>query len=202
MDNKPKYNPKIHHRRSIRLKDYDYSKAGLYFITICVQGRKCLYGKIINDEMILNDAGKMTDGWWQKIPEKFPDILLDEYVIMPNHFHAIVENTGPNLYVHPNDIVGADPRVRPDDGQTDGQTQGSAPTGSTHLHSIIQWFKPMTTNEYIRNVKNNGWEPFDKKVWQRNYYEHIIRNEKEYLLIQNYIQNNPRRWNQDKFYEP
>ena len=192
MDNTPKYNPQIHHRRSIRLKDYDYSNAGLYFITICVQDRKCLFGKIENDEMILNDAGKMIDNWWQKIPEKFPDIILDEYVIMPNHFHAIVEN------------VGANPRVcpSPSDINEPGQTQGSAPTGGTFLYSIIQWFKTMTTNEYIRNVKELGWEPFDKKVWQRNYHEHIIRDQQAYLKISEYIRTNPLRWMEDKFYTP
>jgi REP element-mobilizing transposase RayT len=190
MGNKQKYNPKIHHRRSIRLKDYDYSNAGLYFITICVQDRKCLFGKIIYDEMILNDAGKMIDNWWQKIPEKFPDILLDDYVIMPNHFHAIVENVGVDLYVRPEAFVP----------EGLGQTQGSAPTGETFLYSIVQWFKTMTTNEYIRNVKELGWEPFDKKIWQRNYHEHIIRDQKSYLKISEYIRTNPLRWQEDQFY--
>ncbi len=194
MDTKPKYNPQLHHRRSIRLKGYDYSKEGLYFITICVQNRKCLYGEIINDEMILNDAGILTDAWWQKIPEKFPDILLDDYVIMPNHFHAIVENLGTGR---------GEPMCSPesvnDQTEIQGQTHGSAPTG---LGIVVQWFKTMTTNEYIRNVKHNNWEPFDKKVWQRNYHEHIIRSEREYLLIKEYIQNNPRRWSEDKFHKP
>ncbi|MFH2003299.1 MAG: hypothetical protein ABIK27_00910 [Bacteroidota bacterium] len=85
---------KIHHRRSIRLKGYDYSQAGAYFITICIQHRECLFGKIVNGEMVLNDAGKMIDEWWQKIQDKFPDIEFGEYQIMSNHFHAIVINVG------------------------------------------------------------------------------------------------------------
>ncbi|MEZ4803828.1 MAG: transposase, partial [Gelidibacter sp.] len=104
MENK-KYNPQIHHRRSIRLKGYDYSQRGAYFITICLQDRACLFGRVADGQMELNDAGKMIEKWWQKIPEKFPDIELGEYTVMPNHFHAVVLNRG----------VGADPRVRPCD---------------------------------------------------------------------------------------
>lgn len=85
-----RYNPDIHHRRSIRLKYYDYSQNGAYFITICIQKRMCLFGHIINDVMILNEAGKMIDEQWQKLALRFNAILLDEYIIMPNHFHGIV----------------------------------------------------------------------------------------------------------------
>jgi putative transposase len=89
-----KYNPKIHHRRSIRLKGYDYSQAGLYFITICVKNWECLYGHISNGEMILNDAGKMVEKWYYELENKFPDIRCDEMIVMPNHFHCIIENVG------------------------------------------------------------------------------------------------------------
>jgi putative transposase len=207
-----KYNPQIHHRRSIRLKGYDYSQAGLYFITICVKNRECLFGNIADGEMVLNDAGIMINKWWQKIHEKFPDIESDVYQIMPNHFHAIVINNGIG--------VGVDPRVNPDDGnnpQNDGiytnagQTRGSAPTilgehdntvlgehmGSP-LHRVIQWFKTMITNEYIRGVKNLNWQPFDGKLWQRNYWEHIIRNDGSYNRIAEYIVNNPAKWADDQ----
>ena len=167
--------------------------------------------------MQLNAAGEMIAKWWKKISEKFPDILLDEFIIMPNHFHAIVENTGAKFFSNTDIDVRANPCVRPKDegqgndtdlpsdtGQTQGsqipntgQTQGSAPTG---LYSIVQWFKTMSTNEYIRNVKNSDWEPFDKKVWQRNYHEHIIRNQQSYQMISEYIKSNPTRWEQDKFF--
>src|SRR5450759_421613 len=86
-----KYNPNIHHRKSIRLKGYDYSQAGLYFITICCEDRECLFGDIIDGKMNLNDAGIMVKNEWLKIPDRFPYVKLHQYVIMPNHFHAIME---------------------------------------------------------------------------------------------------------------
>lgn len=185
-------------RRSIRLQGYDYSQAGAYFITICCQDRICRFGRIINGEMILNAAGTMVDQWIQEISNKFIDIQIGEYIIMPNHIHFIVINNG---------IVGVDLRVNPnlcintnisniDIGNTN-QIE-SEHTGSP-LHHVVQWFKTMTTNAYIRGVKNLGWEPFNKKIWQRNYYEHIIRNEKSYQTISQYIQNNPLNWEKDKF---
>ncbi len=99
-----KYNPKIHHRQSIRLKGYDYSQAGLYFVTICCQNRAHLYGEINDGIMILNNAGKMINNEWLKLTERFPDIKLHEYVIMPNHFQQILKTTGPTLVLPPNDI--------------------------------------------------------------------------------------------------
>ncbi|MDR1153558.1 MAG: hypothetical protein LBL04_02510 [Bacteroidales bacterium] len=84
------YNPTIHHRRSIRLKDYDYSQAGLYFITICVQNRHCLFGKITDNKMILNKYGKIAYGEWLKTPNMHPNIQLDEFIVMPNHMHGII----------------------------------------------------------------------------------------------------------------
>jgi len=87
------FNPNIHHRKSIRLKGYDYSQAGLYFITICVHDRKCLFGKIENDEMVLNDFGRIADECWLGIPKHFPNAVLHEHIVMPNHIHGIVELT-------------------------------------------------------------------------------------------------------------
>jgi REP element-mobilizing transposase RayT len=85
------YNPNIHNRKSIRLMGYDYSQAGWYFITICVQNRLCLFGEIVNGEMMLNDAGRMVENEWLKLPQRFANIELHEYVVMPNHFHAIMK---------------------------------------------------------------------------------------------------------------
>ena len=96
-----KYNPKIHNRRSIRLKEYDYSQKGLYFITICTHNHLCLFGKISNGKMILNDAGKIAKKCWLDIPEHYPNTRLHEYVIMPNHVHGIIEiivSVGANNY--------------------------------------------------------------------------------------------------------
>jgi putative transposase len=181
-----KYDPEIHHRRSIRLPDYDYAQDGWYYVTICSQNHRCLFGEISQEKMILNSAGAMIEKWWRKLPEKYPGIQLDEYVVMPNHLHGIIV------------IVGAAPRGRPNTGthsvNESGQPHRVAPT----LGVIIGWFKTMSTNEYIRNVKQDGWPAFEKRVWQRNYYEHIIRKEKELHSIQNYIAENPMRWEEDE----
>jgi len=188
MDARPK-------RRSIRLRGYDYSRAGAYFVSICTKDRKCLFGDIENQEMALNDAGRMLDKWYLELGNKYQDIRCGEYIIMPNHFHAIIQNTGPvsvgaDLCVCPDDLC-----VCPDDhrhGRTSGEHTGSP------LHRIIQWFKTMTTNEYIRGVKQHGWTPFPGKLWQRNYYEHIVRNENEMVRIREYIRNNPVQWATDR----
>lgn len=115
-----RYNPNIHHRRSIRLKGYDYSQAGLYFVTICVQNREHLFGNIKNGEMILNDAGQMVEKWYYELENKFPDIKCDAMIVMPNHFHCIIENIGTAV-----GAVGADLRVCPD--IADGDISGEQP---------------------------------------------------------------------------
>ena len=206
-----KYNPDIHHRRSIRLKGYDYSRCGAYFVTLCAHKRAMMFGQIIDGTMELNGAGKMTDKWWQKIPEKF-NAQLDEYIIMPNHLHGIIVIVRADPYIYPakkfQHPVGADPCVCPDKTVNLKEKSEHIPIEGEHipiegehmgspLHSIVQWFKTMTTNEYIINVKNNNWPPFDKKIWQRNYYERIIRNEKECRRIRQYIMDNPLKWEFD-----
>lgn len=188
------YNPKIHHRRSIRLKGYDYSQAGLYFITICLQNRACLLGEIVDGEMQLNDAGKMIENEWLKLPERFPNIQLHEYMVMPNHFHAILEIVAQNDAVAQNNGVDNSAQGQP---QAKGQPQGVAPAGKI-LGDMIGAFESITTVEYIRGVKNKNWNRFNRKLWQRNYWEHIIRNENEYRRISQYIVNNPQKWENDK----
>lgn len=200
---KSKFDPQKHHRRSIRLKGYDYSSEGAYFVTIVAQGRECLFGEIVDGEMRLNEAGEMVVRWWNELPNKFPNIELGEFVVMPNHFHGII-------FIMPN--VGADLRVCPDgervcpDGEENDSPQKGEHMGSPQqagsplrvsLSQMIQWFKTMTTNEYIRGVKQLNWKPFIGKVWQRNYYEHIIRNEKELQQKTDYILVNPSRWDED-----
>ncbi len=202
------YNPKIHHRKSIRLKGYDYSQAGLYFITICVQDRACLFGDVVNGIMMLNDAGKMVEKWYFELENKFPEIRCHEMVVMPNHFHCIIENVGPvppvgaDLRVCPYRALGEQPMLGEQVGW--GEHVGSPHLGSPHLGSplgrVVQWFKTMTTNEYIRGVKQLGWKPFNGKLWQRNYWENIIRNEQSYQRITQYIINNPKKWDDDKFH--
>ncbi len=218
-----KFNSHFHQRKSIRLKGYDYSRAGLYFITMCCKNRAPLFGKIVVEadpsvgvdpsvrvdlrvypnptppaypQMQLNDAGKMIEKWYHELENKFPDIKCHEMIIMPDHFHCIVETVG---------AVAADLRVRPNDVPSINDVPSknnvikNEHTGSSLQH-VVQWFKTMTTNEYIRGVKNDGWKPFDGKLWQRNYYEHIIRNELAYYNITNYILNNPKKWAEAQLY--
>ena len=199
------YNPEIHHRRSIRLKGYDYASEGLYFVTICTQNRECLFGEIKNDEMILNDAGRMVEKWYRKTQEKFPDIICHEMIIMPNHFHCIWENVGAHPCVRPNPCVRpvetGDEHIR-EGGHAGPPLQLVENTTGSPLSAVVRWFKTMSTNEYIRGVKQLGWPPFDRKLWQRNYYEHIIRDDVSLLNIAYYIENNPAHWQEDDFYQP
>lgn len=163
------FDPFKHHRRSIRLKGYDYSQAGAYFVTICTHNRECLFGEIsAGGEMQLNDAGAMVVRWWDELSSKFPTFDSDAFVVMPNHIYCIVVIMNDN-------VVGATLGGRPDD----GQPHRVAPTDKPTLGNMMDWFKTMATNEYIRGVKQLGWKPSYKKVLQRNYYEHIIRHERE-----------------------
>lgn len=188
------YNPSIHHRRSIRMKGYDYSQAGLYFITICCQDRICLFGEIKNGIMCLNDAGTMIHEQWLKLAERFINIQLHEFVVMPNHFHGIVGAPlvgAHHVDAHHVDVHHVDVhRHNPETGHPQGVPLHS-------LGDIIGAFKSITTLEYIRGVKNDHWQPFNKKMWQRNYWEHIIRNYESYERISDYIKTNPAKWDDD-----
>ena len=172
-----KYDPEKHHRRSIRLKGYDYSQAGAYFVTICTQHRECLFGVVENGRVVLNEAGKLIEKWIGALASKFPDIECNPFVVMPNHVHFIIHNVGTDRCLCPNN---------------DGEHTGSP------LPRVLQWFKTMTTNEYIRGVKQNHFPEFSGKLWQRNYYEHIVRDENELMKIREYIINNPLKWETDR----
>ena len=204
------YNPDKHHRRSIRFKGYDYTQAGAYFVTIVTQGRECLFGRVVNGDMHLNDAGQMIERWWSALSNKFPRVIPDAAIVMPNHFHGIIVITDGPIDDNDAAAVGADQRVRPMPGtHADGGTHTGVPlrvcpeTGAARpsfdagVPQIVQWFKTMTTNAYIRGVKTLGWAPFPGKLWQRNYYEHIIRDENAHHRIRHYIINNPAQWNAD-----
>ena len=187
------FNSTIHHRRSIRLKGYDYSQSGLYFITICTQNQACLFGEINDAEMILNEAGIMLDNKWLELKNRYPNIDLYEYIVMPNHFHGIIEIVANGHLQNGHEQGGQPQGGQPQGGQPQGgQPQGIAPT----VGDMIGAFKSLVTNEYIRNVKQNNWQRFKGKLWQRNYYEHIIRDEKSYLKIAEYIETNPLKWQQ------
>ncbi len=190
-------------RKNLRLAGYDYSATGLYFITICTQNRDCLFGRIDNDQMILNDAGQMVEKWFHELENKYPDKKIHEFVVMPNHFHGIVENVDGTLNIQSDAHVGAPLRGRPIDHTTaKNKSSQYGPKNQIFGATIgrsIDWFKTMSTNDYIWGVKNNGWQRFDGKLWQRNFHDHIIRTEQEYELISEYILNNPARWEEDRF---
>lgn len=183
------YDPQRHHRRSVRLKGYDYTQPGSYFVTLCTQHRQCLFGEIWDDQMILNEIGQMVMRWWKELPHKFPSVATDAYALMPNHLHGIIILVGADLCVRPNR------GVRPDSSIRFGEKGAHA---GAPLPRIVQWFKTMTTNEYLRGIKERGWPPFPGRLWQRNYYEHIIRNELELNDVRRYIQENPARWTTDE----
>ena len=170
------------HRKSIRLPCYDYSQAGHYFITICAQNRLHCFGEIVGSTLCgrPNAPHQMIERWLLELKNKFADVRLDQYVIMPNHIHFIIEKIDKFWLDEPNVNCLAK-----------GDHVGSP------LRDVIGWFKTMTTNEYIRNVKQGLYEPFPKRLWQRNYYEHIIRSEDDYAKIADYIRNNPALWSCD-----
>jgi putative transposase len=153
------------HRRSIRLPGYDYSSAGAYFVTICTEGRRPLFGDATDDEMHHNGAGRMVEECAGKLSTKFGGLTLDAFIVMPNHIHAVIAL---------------------DD------------TGTADLPSIMTWFKTMTTNAYIRGVKDFGWPRFDGRLWQRNYFERIIRDEAELDRVRAYVEANPAKWTGDE----
>ncbi len=272
MNNKPKYNPNKHHRRSIRLKGYDYSQAGLYFITICCQNRIWRFGEIINGEMLLNEFGEIAYNEWIKLTERFPNFELDVFQIMPNHMHGIIvlKDVGATLAVFQNDsddsigagaspartmleisdvendfiieksTVGATLAVAQNDlidpiNSDDSNGAGASPartvleisdvendfiiekgtvgatlavaqndsdaqinSNSPSVSDMVGAYKSLVANACLSIYKLNN--EIMGKLWQRNYYEHIIRNEQSYLNISNYIINNPSKFTEDKFF--
>jgi REP element-mobilizing transposase RayT len=193
------YGSKQHRRRSIRLSGYDYSQNGAYFITLCAYNRECLFGEIINDEMHLNNAGKMMRDEWLEISNKFPTIELDEFVIMPNHMHGIIQIVD-DMYIKNNDAdVGATLVVARNETNRAGTMENRAGTRpAPTVGNIVGAFKSLTTNEYIRRVKSGEIPSFETYIWQRNYYEHIIRDEKALANIREYIEGNPKNWQDDE----
>lgn len=184
----------MHHqfnRQSIRLQGYDYSQQGLYFITICCQDRVHRFGKIVYGKMMLNDAGKQTEICWLAIPEHFTNVILHDFVVMPNHIHGIIEISATLVRANHHLRI-YDPKNALLKGANDDLPlrHGTSKT----VGSIIRGFKIGVTKWFIENYDT-------KNIWLRNYYEHIIRNENAYQNISKYIQNNPLNWAEDKFYQ-
>jgi putative transposase len=180
-------------RKQIRLKNFDYSSVGYYFITICTKNRECWFGEIVDGKIVLNKAGLIINKYWLELQKKFKNISLDIFQIMPNHIHGIIIiNVGNDLRVVPNNNKYDFDSVR-----HIGRTLQNSRQQQL-LFRIIQWFKTMTTNEYIKSVIDNEFPRFDKRLWQKSFYDHIIRNEESLNNIREYIQNNPKKWVEDE----
>ena len=172
------YNPEIHARRSTRLPNYDYSQRGAYFVTFCVAGRRCIFGGISDGEIRLNKLGQFVAEQWSRIPKYHSNAVLDAFVIMPNHVHGII-----HLIDAPTVPVGA--------GFQPAQTPHQSKPNHG-LSEIIRAFKTYTARRINGHGKSSG-EP----AWQRNYYEHVVRNEKDLDAIRKYIVENPLKWELD-----
>lgn len=184
------YNPDIHHRRFIRLRGYDYSQQGAYFVTICTKDRLPLFGKVLDDGKgriicILNKFGKIAKNEWIKTLEIRPNIHLHEFVIMPNHVYGIIEINNRRGTMHRAPTIANCIRTCEHFGK---------PTSNT-IPTIIGGYKSSVTKQI--NILRN--QP-GTHAWQRNYYDHIIRDEKSYNMLSEYILNNPKNWQEDKYY--
>jgi REP element-mobilizing transposase RayT len=198
-------------RKALRLQHYDYAQNGAYFITLCTHNRECLFGEVVDDKMSLNDAGRMVESVLCEAPSHYKDIVLDSFVIMPNHVHFIVSiehyqtdainclsttmnppTVGETLVVSRSTISTPNKNPCKIHSSYNGRPQGSP------VQKFVSRFKSTVTVNYIQGVKNNQWRPFHGKLWQRGYYDRIIRNEETLLEIQQYIFNNPAQWASDE----
>jgi REP element-mobilizing transposase RayT len=179
----PKFDPKIHHRKSIRLKGFDYSSAGAYYVTIVTWHRDCLFGEVVQPKfpteayVNLSAPGKIADECWRAIPDHFPSVELGAYMVMPNHVHGIIVINGLS--------VGATQWVAP----TSHKIRPNGPKRGS-LGAIIGSYK-MAVTRRIQHELNF------KSVWQRNYHDHIIRDETDLQNKTDYIEANPSLWDED-----
>ena len=169
---------KIDHlqRRSIRLKGYDYSNPGAYFVTVCEKKRSCIFGEVIDGEMRLSEYGRVVREYWEWLGQRYPYVNLNQWIVMPNHIHGII------VILSNKDVT----------------CRGGSRTALTTrkpLGRLIGAFKTIST-KHINQLRGTSGE----SLWQRNYYEHIIRNMDELDRIRHYIVDNPRKWEWDKYH--
>ena len=165
------YDPQVHHRRSVRLKGYDYASPGAYFVTLCTHERQSLLGQVNEGEMHLSAYGLTVRACWEDLPRHYPGLELDAFVVMPTHVHAILVLTQ----------TGEEGRA------------AAAPSARYPLSEVIRGFKTYSARRINKRRDTRG-----NAVWQRNYYERIIRNERELEAIRAYIESNPAQWAQDR----
>jgi len=204
------YDPNKHHRRSIRLRGHDYSGGGVYFITICAQDKKCLFGRVAEGEMILNEAGRTIQRVWEDLPQRFPTVVLDVFQLMPNHLHGILVIPGAGLEPALALATGA-PIVQPSPKAAGTASQGTASQGTASrgtasrgtasrgtasrtptMGGVIGAFKSIATIEVNRIQSCVG-----RRLLQENFYEHIIRSVDSLEKIRAYIRQNPVHWCDD-----
>jgi len=175
-----------HHRRSIRLRGYDYTSPGAYFVTICVRGRKCVLGYVADDEMVFSETGQVAEAQWRGLPKHYPHVALDAFVVMPNHVHGII------VLLPDRPPVGAGFEGDRDAGYRTARKP--APIRKRHpLSEIVRGFKTFSARR-INAMHGTQGQPF----WQRNYYERVIRNARELEATREYIANNPLHWELDR----
>ena len=168
------HRPEPRNRRSIRLKGYDYAQEGAYFVTVCTRQQQCLFGSIRDGRMRLNDAGRAVRDCWNDLPRHYPHVKMDAMVVMPNHVHGIVVLL---------DAVGAGLKPAPTTRQ-----------GKRHaLPEIVRGFKTFASRR-VNQLRGTPGIP----IWQRNYYEHVVRDDEDLDRIRTYIANNPARWDEDE----
>ena len=192
-----KYNIKSH-----RLQGYDYSSDGAYFITICTAKHLIEFGEIENGQVQLSQNGKIANDLWLEIPNKFPFIILDEFIVMPNHLHGILiinhshDNVETRFITSQNNNASQNNTILRDTinrASTKGGITGKHnPMLHKNISRIVRWYKGRVSFEIHK--ADFGF------AWQNNYYDVIIRNEKQFTIIENYIRNNPNTWDNDKFY--
>jgi putative transposase len=209
--NEPVYTHRVpnhlppHHRRSIRRKGYDYARPGAYFVTICAQGSECLFGQIVSGQMHMNDVGQMVHEAWHAMPRHYAGIEVDVFVVMPNHVHGIIRLVGAGPRARPGGgqpqgVAPTTPSARPDAGRgvcpRVGQPRGAAPTLA--LSDVVHRFKSLTTVRFRQGVVEERQPPLAGRLWQRNYFEHIIRNDRDLERVREYVAANPLRWSTDR----
>lgn len=202
----------MNRRRSIRLKDYDYSRSGAYFVTVSAFKKECLFGNIMDGKMQLNEYGLIIAREWARTPEIRKEMELDEFCVMPNHIHGIVIIGGTNCgtpgivtneIMHAVGASGCSPEIITNNNSPVTLRNGKTTAGRSaesplrmqtkSISSFMAGFKSVVTRT-INEINNTPGRP----VWQRNYYEHIIRNDDELNRIREYIANNPAKWAEDK----
>lgn len=178
---------RIKHRQSSRLLEYDYSRAGAYFVTICVADRRSLFGEIVRERVVLSNLGRVVEANWLRTPMIRPQVQLDSYVVMPNHVHGILVIDGDSSGSTRHNSAGGRMQDAPTSG---GRIRFQAP--SQTIGAIVRGFKGATTSQIAKTLHRGEFV-----VWQRNYYDHVIRDENDLNRIREYIENNPAKWAED-----